>query len=758
MLLDKVTIPEVEDNTLNVNDLYGYVRQHPNHRVAGCLNLPLSIYNLSGSDSTKFWNSWLRKIGTPPVIYSQTLTDVSTRQLRQAMVNRGYLGAKVSSETSVSRDGRKAEVVYILSPGLPHRITSVAYDIPDSALATEILADSAMFLVRKGDKFNREVLDSERIQIVRRMHNKGYYTFSKEFITFFADTVAGRKDVALTMNVINPKVLSAAKVMQKAAGQPVTPDSVGRHMLHVINKIYFLTDAPSRSILSDLKTLSLDTVNYKTVTILYGKDRYLRPQALEEKCFLEPGMSYRASDVERTYEALSQLSILKSINIELVSAGRGVDSDLLDVYILLSPNKTQSANANLDITHSAGDWGLGVGLTYQHKNIAHGSQMFTGRVRASHEMLSHNLQGLIKNSYDEIAAEMGVTFPRLQFLYVPRKYRKRYNINTEVALNYTYQARPEFTRINFGGAWRYKFGDRANSRRHEFDLLDLNYVYLPERVLDFIDKVAPDNPLLRYSYEDHFIMSMGYKYYRTNRLMPGNSFKNEAQQPVVYTLRASAETAGNLLYLGSRLLHAPQHDGVYELFRIQYSQYAKGEFDYSVCRNFTPRHALAFHAGFGIGYPYGNSTVLPFEKRFYGGGANGVRGWNVRTLGPGSYNSRNSVINFIEQCGDIRLALNMEYRTKLVNFLEGAAFVDAGNIWTVRDYESQPGGFFRFDTFWKEIALAWGMGLRIDASAVIIRCDVGFKAYNPARDQERWPLLSAPWKNSCLHFALGYPF
>ncbi|MDE5785989.1 MAG: outer membrane protein assembly factor, partial [Duncaniella sp.] len=322
-----------------------------------------------------------------------------------------------------------------------------------------------------------------------------------------------------------------------------------------------------------------------------------------------------------------------------------------------------------------------------------------------------------------------------------------------------YQERPEYTRIIGGGAWKYKWGNRENTRRHIFSLLDINYVYLPERTNDFLDQIAPDNPLLRYSYEDHFIVSMGYNFYLTNKRIPSALTRNHTLQPMVYTLRADVETAGNILYALSSAFAHRDAEGMYTLFGIRYSQYAKGEIDYGVTFNLSRRHALAFHAGGGIGVPYGNSTVLPFEKRFYAGGANGVRGWSVRSLGPGSYDGRNSVTDFINQCGDIRLDLSAEYRAKLFWVLEGAAFVDAGNIWTIRNYENQPGGVWKWDEFYKQIALAYGIGLRLDFSYFLLRFDLGMKAHNPAKNQEPWPLLHPNWhRDATFHFAVGYPF
>jgi outer membrane protein assembly factor BamA len=219
------------------------------------------------------------------------------------------------------------------------------------------------------------------------------------------------------------------------------------------------------------------------------------------------------------------------------------------------------------------------------------------------------------------------------------------------------------------------------------------------------------------------------------------------------------EEAGNLLYGISAAVGQHKHDDAYKICGIPYAQYVKGDIDYMLLHNFDTRSSVAFRAGAGIGIPYGNSSAIPFEKRFYSGGANSVRGWGVRTLGPGRYDARNSVTDFINQCGDIRIDLNAEYRVKLFWVLEGAAFIDAGNVWTIRDYENQPGGQFKFSSFWKELAWAYGLGLRMDFTYFLLRFDLGMKAYNPAMNQEAWPIIHPQWKrDATFHFSVGYPF
>lgn len=745
-LLDNVDIEIHGDNSVKKADLVNYLRQAPNHKSLGFFKLQLATYNLSGRDSSRWYNRWIRRMGQPPVIYDNSLTEASRRQLTQALINRGYMDATVTAESFPAPEGKKIDVKYTVSTGEPHRLASVEYLIPDTAIQNVIFADSALLTLKPGDLFNRDDFEAQRTAITERLRNHGYYAFTKEYITFIADTAENSKDVNLTLTVKPPRRSDR--------------DSVPMHRRYFVRNVYFVTDYNATTSAKAAYTVN-DTVRYKDITVLYGKDQYLSPKVLEEKNYIKPGQLYSVSELDRTYESLSRLSILKSVNIETLRVGATPDGrEWLDIYVLLSRNKKQSVTFDVEGTNSEGDLGFGLGLTYQHRNIAKGSQLLTTRLRMNYESLSGNFNGLINDRYTEYAAETGITFPRFEFPFASEKMKRRLRVATEFAVSFNYQERPEYTRIIAGAAWKYKWANRENNHRYTFDLIDINYVYLPERTNDFLDQIAPDNPLLRYSYEDHFIMRMGYTYYRTNRRIPAStSIGRVGLQSSIYTLRASIETAGNLLYAFSKATHQKRHDQVYRVFGIQYSQYAKFEIDYGLTRNINTRHAVAFHVGGGIGVPYGNSTVMPFEKRFYAGGANGVRGWSVRTLGPGSYNSRNSVTDFINQCGDIRLDLNFEYRAKLFWVLEGAAFVDGGNIWTIRNYENQPGGEFKLDRFWKQIALAYGVGLRFDFSYFLLRFDLGFKVHNPAQDQERWPIIHPDWhRDATFHFAVGYPF
>jgi outer membrane protein assembly factor BamA len=749
-LLDNVTISvdSAARRDVDATELYNFLRQAPNHKVLGFAKLQLGTYSMSGTDSTKWLNRWLRRLGQPPVIYSPDLTDLSRRQLTQALINRGYMDATVSVDTVGNAAKKRMDVTYNITAGEPHTISRIDFDCADADIATLVLADTAATLIRPGDMFDRNKLDEERGRITAALRNNGYYAFNREYITYLADTIAGSNEIALTLSVQPPRALQ---------GEATS----GTHTRYAINNVYFVTDYNPTSTGLGYDFVGCDSLAYKDITVLYGADRYIKPDILEEKCHIKPGMPYNADDVERTYEGLSTLSILKFINIEMRPVAAVGNDTYLDAYVLLSRNKKQNVSVEVEGTNSEGDLGFGVGLTYQHRNLAKRSNLLTAKLRGSYESLSGNFDDLINNRYTEFAGEVGITFPKFEAPFLSKSFKQRIKASTEFTVSTNYQERPEYTRVIAGTGWKYKWSNQhaAFTERRTFDLIDINYVYLPNSTINFIDEIAPTNPLLRYSYEDHFIMRMGFTYQRSNRRIPTATNNSFTMQPSITTFRASAEMAGNLLYGISSLIGQGKSDGAYKIFGIQYAQYVKGEVDYTYVRNLNSRNALAMRTSFGLGYPYGNSTAIPFEKRFYAGGANGVRGWGVRTLGPGSYDSQNSVVDFINQCGDISLILSLEYRAKLFWVFEGALFVDAGNIWTIKDYENQPGGVFRFNKFYKEIAASYGAGLRMDFTYFLLRFDLGMKAHNPATNQEPWPLIHPRWgRDATFHFAVGYPF
>ena len=318
---------------------------------------------------------------------------------------------------------------------------------------------------------------------------------------------------------------------------------------------------------------------------------------------------------------------------------------------------------------------------------------------------------------------------------------------------YDSQDRPEFHRRILSAAWRYKWQPQNHHDSYRIDFVDLNYVFMPwvseTFRREYLDNPTNPNAILSYNYKDLFIMKTGFGYSYSNRRL---------------SIRTNLEAGGNLLNLYTSIFGGNKNsDGQYKVFDIAYAQYVKADVDFS--HNLLSQERqdqLVFHVGLGVAYPYGNSTVLPFEKRYFSGGANSVRGWTVRSLGPGNYKDKDGRINFITQTGDMKLDLNLEYRTHLFWKFGGAAFIDAGNIWTLRNYESQPGGQFTMLGLWQDLAVSYGLGLRLNFEYFVLRFDLGMKAINPAyktEDEAHYPLIHPRMsRDFAFHFAVGMPF
>ncbi len=274
---------------------------------------------------------------------------------------------------------------------------------------------------------------------------------------------------------------------------------------------------------------------------------------------------------------------------------------------------------------------------------------------------------------------------------------------------------------------------------------------------EFHDRFISNTNPLKYSYEDHFIEAISYncRYTGYNRLRPKRSF---------LTFSGFAETAGNTLYGASNLFLPMPDDGVYKIGKVAFSQFVKLDANLTYNHIISERHRIVYHAAAGVALPYGNSQSIPYEKRYFAGGSNHVRGWTARTLGPGAYRGDGSRIDYDNQAGDIHMDLSVEYRWRVWNFIELAAFTDAGNIWTIREYDSQPHGVFRWNEFYRQIAWSYGAGVRLDLSFLIFRLDLGVKLHDPSRiyyDSKQWRTASNKlnWKDDvAIHFAIGYPF
>ncbi|MDR0987902.1 MAG: BamA/TamA family outer membrane protein [Prevotellaceae bacterium] len=739
-LLDEVRI-HTDNKEVKPSSLSMYVRQKPNSKWFSLLKTQLYVYNWSGRDSTRWINRTLRRIGDAPVIYNEEETRRSSEEMKKAVQNIGYMGANVEYISRIKK--KKLQLTYRVRTGKPYVVRSLKFDIPDEKIRSYMLRDSASTHLSNGMTFDINLLDKERQRITNMLLQYGYYKFNKEYLTYTADTVQGTYKVDLTLHLA---------LYRPQANQPHRP-----HPQYTIEGVSFITDYNMLQS-STLGSMEInDSIHYRGIPIYYKDRLFLRPKVLFNNLRITSHALYNEQEVQRTYANYGRLPVLKYTNIRFFETQRG-DSALLNAYVMLTRNKHQSISFELEGTNSAGDLGAAASVSYQNRNVFKGSETFLIKLRGAYEAVSGLQSSNGQDNYTELGAETSIHFPRFLFPFLSNNLRRRIRATTEFGLQYNYQLRPEFSRIVASASWSYRWGLQRQRSQHRIDLLDVNYLYMPWIDPDFQNKYLNNehNYILQYNYKDRLIVRAGYSYtYNSRGQSPlGNTVTGNS-----YTLRFNIESAGNVLYLFSKMAHAGRNaNGEYTLLSIPYAQYVKGDIDFAKNIVIDNRNSIAFHVAGGIAIPYGNASLIPFEKRYFSGGANSVRGWSVRSLGPGSFAGDG---NFLNQSGDIKLDLSIEYRTRLFWKFRGALFVDAGNIWTLRDYADQEGGKFKLNSFYKEIAVAYGLGLRLDLDFFILRFDGGMKALNPVykSGKERYPLLHPRFKRDfAFHFAVGYPF
>ena len=742
-LLDNIHV-ETDNKEIKPSEMHTYVRQKPNAKWFSLVKLPMYIYSASGLDSTKWLNKFLRKIGDEPRIYSPELAEESRRQMLRAVQNKGYMGAQV--ELRETDDGNKKKVLnYIVTTGKPYEISSVAYDIQDYRIRDFLMADSLRLRLKEGMRFDVNALEEERGRITQLLSNAGYFRFNKDYISYQADTVLNTYKVDLTMKIEPYKKSSDSE-----------PEL---HRKYFIRNVNYLLNAEG----GDFTTASfsdMDSTRCEDVNILYHpKGNYLRPKVVTSANRIQKGELYSAADVQATYSSLSRLNILKYSNIRFKEELR-LDSAFLDTYAVLTRNKNQSVAFEIEGTNSAGDLGAAASVAYTHRNLFKGSETFTTKLRGAYEAIT-GLEGYANSNYTEYGVETSLNFPQFVFPFLSSDFRRKVRATSEVGVKYNWQIRPEFERTLAAASWSYRWHTKPGTG-HRLDLLDVNYIYMPyrsEQFREYLDRMDKINPLLRYSYEDLFIIRLGYTYTYNSA---GASTTMRTARKSSYSIRFNIEESGNLIYGLSKLIHKhPRHDAEsYQIGNISFAQYVKADFDFA--KNFVidERNSVVFHVGLGMAIPYGNSKSLPFEKLYFSGGANSVRGWRVRTLGPGGYRGNENTLDYVNHTGDLKLDLNLEYRTHMFWKLKGAAFLDAGNVWTLKKRDSQQTGQFKFNNFYKQIAMSYGLGIRLDLDFLILRFDGGMKAINPMETGKRkYPLIRPNFsRDFAFHFAVGYPF
>lgn len=723
-LLDKVEIKsDIKD--IPSSELHGYIRQTPNAAVFSLFRMQLGVYNLAGKDTSKWINRTLKRMGDPPVIFNPALSSISRQQLQQFCENKGYIQAKTYSK--VITKGKKAEVFYTITANKPYRLRNYNIDIKDSML-NQIANDSSRSLVRKNMLFDVDVFNAERERISSSYRQSGRYNFNKDFLSYAADSTLNEHKVDMTIEL---RDYLKDSIAQKAVLKKYS-----------IRKVVYITNSLSTE--NDSIEEGKDTIYFRDFSMITPKKQLIKLDALVQNTFINPQSLYSDRAVERTYQALNSLGPIKYVNISFKEA----NDTLLDCFIVVAPTKAITISSEVEGTYTDGYWGAAWNLNGSHRNFLNGA-----------ETLSIQLRGAVESQETvwakEFSAQVGLKFPKFIFPIGSYDFKRNIHANTEVTTAINYMVRPgEFTTTNLSAGVNYTWNRRMF--RHRIQLIELSYVNFPYISPAFkaayLDVVPPKfNP---YTYEDHFIMRWGYS----------GSFSNmSSSRPLqnYSTARYGIDMAGNLLYGLSKAFGAipDPSDSSYRFLNVRFAQYVKAEFNITHHQIFDKNNRFVYHIGAGVGVPYGNANIIPYEKRFYSGGANSVRGWSESTLGPGVYQRINSKRRDYNQVGDVKLDMNFEYRSKMFWVLEGAVFVDAGNIWTIKDYQTQKGGTFQFNTFAQQIALAYGFGLRFDFSFFIARVDLGVKLFNPAVSSSSQWRFKPTWSDDCaIHLAIGYPF
>ncbi len=703
-LLKAVKI-ESEQSDVKASTLMPYVQQRPNSKWFSLFKVPLSLYCMSGRDSTQWGTMFLRGLGEAPVIYDSVKAAASCDNMVMYLQSEGYLHAKASY--TVKRKGRKVEVKYKAIPGISYTIDSVNVVIEDDSVHNTLQSLGALDMnLKRGMRFSIQTLDDERKRITNILTKEGYYKFNKDFIKFEVDST------------VTPGMVDVTMYLHKYKASNNSPET--NHRKYFINKVNFIP------------------VNSKRMA--------LRPNVLQNNTTIKEGNKFSAAEVQNTYNNFSRLNAVRFTNIHF---DENEEDGLLDCGIKVSTRKPNTISFQPEGTNTEGDFGAAATLTYSNNNIFRGSELFSVQFRGAYEAIK-GLDGYQNQNYIEYNVETRLAFPRIIAPFLSQNVRYDNSAKSELMFSYNMQNRPEFHRRVLTSAWRY-YWKGLHGLSYRFDLIDINFVHMPwissTFKSNYLDDTNYRNAILKYNYEDLFIVKSGVNI--------SYSYKNQA-------FRTNIEVGGNVLNAISHLTKAKKNsDGQYTLFKIAYAQYVKGDFDYTRLLQLDVKNQLALHFGLGIAFPYGNSNILPFEKRYFSGGANSVRGWNVRELGPGKFRGSDGKIDFINQTGDMKLDMNVELRTALFWKFNGAFFIDAGNIWTLKNYKDQPGGQFKFDTFLKQLAVAYGLGLRVNFDYFIVRLDCGMKAINPAytTSNGHYPIINPKLRRDLsVHFAVGMPF
>lgn len=688
------------DKSFNEKELDTYIRQKPTSWSS-----QLCVYNwVNPNDSTKF-ASFVRSFGKRPTVLDENLVTTSANNIRSHLEYIGYYGSTVSTE--VLKNNKKATVNYNITLGKRYPIAKIGYTVPERGdFASDFLSDTASVSVRKGDYLSESALDDETERSAAVMRKKGYYGFSKSHYFFTADTVT----------VPGQAILDMAVKEYTRNEEPTAARVLNRYTFGNVDVIL-----PARYIFKEKILSSLNTIH--------------------------TGAPYSETTVNNTYSRFSSVSSFSGVNIEMTTSE--TDPYAVDCAINLTPARQQGFKLNLEGSiNSNGLYGISPEVSYFHRNLFRGGEVLNVSFMGNFQFKPSDS----KARSTELGISASVEFPR--FIGMPYSvFRGKVVPKTEIKASYNYQDRPEYTRniiqTSLGYTWSH------GQWYYQFNPLQLSIVRLFDIMPEFVYKLL-SNPFMLNSYMNHFDLGTWSSiYYTTN---PDVNPKTSYQY-----MRLQVATAGNLLSLFNGTMKKNEN-GAGMIWSTPYSQYVRAELQLGKTWRFGKDNGQAFATRLlaGAGYAYGNSETLPFEQHFYSGGSNSLRGWQAREVGPGLMKQDTSFV-IPNQTGDMKLEANAEYRFHAFWKLDGALFVDAGNVWTLQDVgaEGTAPGKLKAKNFFESVAMDWGVGMRFDASILLIRLDLGMQLHDPAQDAgERWygPDKWLKRGHYALNFGIGYPF
>ena len=740
------------------SELEKYIRQTPNKRFLGT-NFYVWLYEQADPAKENRWNEWKRKIGQAPELLDVGLVKKSTENLKVYMDSKGFFHSQASFRIDTTSRHKRATVIYSTHQGAPYRIDSVSYLFHDKFLEQIVLPDTVHTLLRPGAIYDVTVLDAERERITAYLRDQGYYNFSVNNILYLADTLGGDRKVDL--QVVIKQYLAGYDARGKAI--------MDNNLVYRLGKINIFPDYDPTEIRNDTTLLSrLDTLDYRGLNIIYEKRPSLRPRVLRQTVPLYPNYVYNASRVNRAYADLMSLGYFKSTRIAFEEQPLAADSSnyvsfigssadstqmlytregYLTCNILCTPTLRQSVKVDVEGSTTSSFYGLKATVGYQNRNIFRGAESFDVSFAAGYEFMK--APDARKKRATEFGITAGLTFPRFLAPWHMRRFRNANQPRTKIEVAVNFQDRPYYARTLSSAGLTYSW---TNNRYSSFSLrpVDIN-------VIDMTRPVDPEflgstqNKYLINSFQTQFIggLSFSYSYNNQRKNFGGNAT----------TIRFNAETAGNLIDAVEHAFFAPAAGkDYYTIFGIQYSQYFRTDLSVSRKIMLGDVTALVGHLYGGVAMAYGNSQSVPFDRQFYCGGSNGMRGWTPRTLGQGSVPDPHN--DYPVQTGDVKLEANVELRFPIWGMIHGATFFDLGNIWYIRQNpaEYSDEAVFHFDRFYRQLGFNTGLGLRFDIKFAVLRLDWGIQLHNPNNPAgERW-IHNFKWKNTALNFGVGYPF